>query len=302
MKTAWMLGLVLTLAWPLTSQAQQQKWTEDDWQPLIDEPSRGDLLRMNSPIDYDILALPRQFQFPEDTQISGGPRFYGIDISHYQPLEIDFTSFKSKNIRYVYMKATQGTTHKDGKFSHFWNSIGALPNSKKISRGPYHFLSALRTSDPELQAERFVAYVNLHGGLKDDDLPPVMDLEWDYGGGTVDRWSALTPSQIVTKALKFLQRVEALTGRIPMIYTTKAWWRERGIPDSEFTKFARYKLWIPDYSNATLQNESPRGPNNTIPDLWQFTDRSRILGEGTAQFDANAFFGTEDEFLSLFLD
>lgn len=296
MKVVSTIYLIALLAYPLVGLAQSATWTEEDWEPLVDEPSRQELLRFNSPMELDA-ELSRNFRFPEDTHT--GTQIFGIDISHYSPSNLPFAKFKEKNILFVYMKATQGTGYKDSKFKDFWAAAGALPATKKVPRGAYHFLSA--SSDPELQAERFVAYVNLHGGIRADDLPPVMDLEWDKATSiSRDRWADKTSAQIVSRALLFLARVEALTGKIPMIYTSKAWWRERGISDSDIQKFARYKLWIADYSNATLANENPRGPNNVVPHLWQFTDKSRITGGPTANLDANAFRGTLDDFVRLF--
>lgn len=300
MKFAPILCLIGFALCPLVSVAQVMNWTEDSWEELVDEPSRGELLRQHMPPEIE--AVPRNFKFPEDTLNPPAPRVFGIDISHYSPANLPFDKFAEKNIHYVYIKATQGTNFKDGKFPHFWSSIGALTGNKKVARGAYHFLSASTSSDPELQAERFVAYVNLHGGFHSDDMPPVMDWEWDKASASSpDRWAALTPAQIVAKALKFLKRVEDLTGRVPMIYVSRAWWRERGILDSEIAKFSRYKLWIPDYSTATLGNENPRGPNNVVPHLWQFTDRSRITGGPAANLDGNMFKGTLNDFRGTFL-
>lgn len=291
----------MILFYPLVGMSQASVWKEDDWQELVDEPSRADLLRMHSQpsLEFEINALPRNFRFPQDTAPSTGPHTFGIDISHYSPSDLPFAEFKAKNIHYVYIKATQGITYKDPKFKDFWQTIGALPDSKAIARGAYHFLSAFASSDPEEQAERFVAYVNLHGGFTADDLPPVMDLEWDVSSSGQDRWADYTSAQIVDKALKFLNRVEALTGRVPMIYTSHSWWKGR-IPEAEISKFSRYKLWIADYSTSTLANENPRGPTGIVPDLWQFTDKSRITGGPSADLDGNSFKGTLDDFIRVF--
>src|SRR5262249_2310753 len=161
----------------------------------------------------------------------------------------------SKKVGYVYMKATQGTTYKDPKFAQFWAAAGSLPSNEKIPRGAYHFLSS--TSDPILQAESFVAYVNLHGGLQKNDLPPAMDFEWDVAPNGSDQWAKIPTSTIVNRAVALLIRVEQLTGRIPMLYTSKAWWHERGIPESDMkTSFARYPLWVADYSKSAHQSET----------------------------------------------
>lgn len=286
--------------WPIVGLSQTFEPTEDDWLPLEDDFTREELLRMHAPMDFGVESILRNFKFPDDTLTSTGPRVYGIDISHYSPSDLPLSKLKSINVHYVYAKATQGTGFKDSKFGYFWKTLGALPQNQKVFRGAYHFLSS--SSDPVKQAERYVDYVNLQGGFRTDDLPPVMDLEWDVVNGSSDRWKSKTPQQIVKDALAFLGRVEQLTGRTPMLYTVRSWWRERGIPEAEIAKFSRYLLWIADYSNATLQNENPRGPNGVMPDLWQFTDSSRLSAYPSVKLDANVFYGTGNQFVNTFLN
>lgn len=297
MKKRIFLLLLIALTWPQVGLTQTQVLTEDDWQPLTNDLSRGELLRMHMPPELD--AVPRDFRFPEDTLETPGPRVFGLDISHHNTSDIPFDKLVSKNIRYVFIKATQGVTLKDPKFAYFWSNIGNLSGQKWVARGAYHFLSSL--TDPIEQAESHVAYVNLHGGYLEDDLPPVMDLEWDKSSASgPDRWKNHSPAEIVSRALKYLKRVEQLTGRIPMVYVSRAWWNERGIPASDITKFSRYKMWIPDYSNSTRNNENPKGPGGIIPDLWQFTDRSKISGGPNAKFDGNLYKGTLNQFIDEF--
>jgi lysozyme len=293
--------LVLTtlIFWSMVGSAQTSASSEEDWIPLEDDFSREELLRLHMPLDFGIESVLRDFKFPQDSYSKSSPGVYGIDISHYTPSNLPLSQLRSQNIGYVYAKATQGTTFKDSKFGYFWKNLGSLPSSQKVLRGAYHFLSS--SSDPVKQAERYVDYVNLQGGFRRDDLPPVMDLEWDVVNGSRDLWKHKSPTQIVNAALAFLNRVEQLTGRTPMLYTVRSWWRERQIPESEIAKFSRYLLWIADYSNATLDNENPRGPGNVLPDLWQFTDRSRLSVYPSARLDANVFRGTENEFLRTFL-
>jgi lysozyme len=170
-----------------------------------------------------------------------------------------------------------------------------------VGRGAYHFLSSAAVDTPELQAERFVAYVNLHGGFVKGDMAPAVDLEWDIARpGGPDQWKNRTVQEIVATALAFLTRVEALTGKTPMLYTSRAWWRERQIPETEIVKFSRYAIWIADFSDATLSNEKPLAPNNQIPTLWQFTDKAKISVGPSAYIDADVFRGTENDFLRTF--
>ncbi|PWU22223.1 MAG: glycoside hydrolase [Bdellovibrio sp.] len=300
MKTLFVF--VLALCWPFVGLSQTDQWSEEDWEPLVDEPSRQDLLPLTIPPEFEMEAIPLTFWFPQDTHDrSNGSRLFGIDLNHYSPASTPIASLSAKNIRYVYVKATQGVSLKDAKFGYFWEALGRLPDRQKVARGAYHFLSSDAGADPVLQAERFVAYVNLHGGFTSEDLPPVVDLEWDITHRSDrDRWSYRTPRQIVNATLAFLSRVEVLTGTIPMLYTARAWWRERLIPEKDIAKFARYPLWIADYGNKTRLREKPLGPHGVTPTLWQFSDKARISGARSGVFDANVFSGTEEDFMKTF--
>lgn len=276
---------------------------EEDWTDLVDEPSRHELLHPQG--DVHATVIPPKFVFPQDTlaDANGVPRknaIFGLDISHYDRADFPFAKLKSQNIRFVYAKATQGIGHKDGNFARYWAAMNALPPEQKILRGAYHFLSA--SDDPVAQAERFVAFVNLQGGFQAGDMPPVMDLEWDKASANAaDRWSSHSAKEIVSIALAFLNRVEQLTGRVPMMYSARSWFRERGIPDSEISKFAKYAIWAADYSKASLKSENPGSPGNAKPALWQFSESSTIAKIYPEAIDASIFRGTEQEFLIRFI-
>lgn len=60
---------------------------------------------------------------------------YGFDISHYQS-SVDFdAAYNDGGLRFVYIKATEGTTYKDPLFSdHYTGATNA-----GFIRGGYHF-------------------------------------------------------------------------------------------------------------------------------------------------------------------
>jgi lysozyme len=294
--------LMLAIFSPAIAFSQTEP-REQDWADLVDEPSRQELLKWGSGLEPN--AIPPAFTFPQDTTFDSVERvprmnsIFGIDLSHYNRTDLPFEELKRQNIQFVYVKATQGIGHKDSSFAQFWAALDSLPPSRKVFRGAYHFLSA--SDDPVMQADRFVAYVNLHGGFKPGDMAPVMDLEWDKASAnSPDRWQSHTPQEIVSITLSFLARVEQLTGRVPMIYSARSWWRERKIPDSEISKFARYAIWAADYSRASLKRESPASPGNAKPALWQFSESSNISKIYPEGVDANIFKGTQTDFLRTF--
>jgi lysozyme len=281
-------------------------------QPLVDEPSRADLFaqfivpKTNDQDDQArALALLGPFVFPVDTtydKTKNQPRasaIFGIDISHYEGAKIQFDQLKQQNVRFVYAKATQGIGYKDGRFAEYWAALATLPPDKRVSRGAYHFLSS--SDNGVAQADRFLKYLEENGGLKSGDLPAVLDLEWDIAKKNgPDRWQGQSPDEILDKVLAWLKRVEEKTKKIPIVYTAKAWWRDRGIPEEKFARLRHYKVWIADYSKSSHAVEIPVVPNNSHFDLWQFTEQAQLATGYGGKLDANIYYGSDKKFISDF--
>jgi hypothetical protein len=70
-------------------------------------------------------ALKKEFWFPHDAVVddsTGKDRtdaLFGIDISHYQKKDLDFSTLAQQNVRFVYVKASQG-----GRTTGFSRTIG----------------------------------------------------------------------------------------------------------------------------------------------------------------------------------
>jgi len=282
----------------------------EEWKTLADEPSRADLFAQyivpkTRPEEAQSFALLGPFVFPTDTTIDKTKNaartdvIFGIDISHYEDASIRFDLMRDQNIRFVYVKATQGVGYKDGKFAQFWNAIGALPPEKKVLRGPYHFLAS--SGDPVAQADSFLKLLNENGGLKPGDLPPVLDLEWDKASaGGPDRWQGHSPDAILDAVLAWLGRVKEKTQRTPIVYTARAWWRERGIADEKWARLKDYRIWIADYSNSSRAVEIPAVPNKGAFDIWQFSETAQMASGYGGKLDANVYFGDDLKFLNDF--
>jgi lysozyme len=243
------------------------------------------------------------FKFPDDAlKDEGKPRansIFGIDISHYTGRNFSFDSLKEQNVRFVYAKATQGVRYKDDLFGLYWQALHDLPAEKRVLRGAYHFLSS--SADGASQADTFLNVLEKNGGLKDNDMPPVVDLEWDITqSDRSDRWQSHSPDEIIEITLAWLKRVEEKTGRIPVVYTARTWWRERQIPEESFGKLGHYKVWIADYSRSARATETPPTINHSHWDLWQFSETAELSRGYSGSLDANIYKGTEDQFASDF--
>jgi lysozyme len=165
---------------------------------------------------------------------------YGIDISHYQGNIMDKLSSKD-SIEFVFCKATQGITYTDPKFKANWAEI----KEKNIIRGAYHFYVC--KDSPVKQAKHFCAAI---ADITDADIAPVLDIE--QGGMS----SSVDAKQMQKDILTFLQVVEKLTKRRPILYTDHAFSQEF-LSD---TIFASYDLWLAEYTKA---------PTPKVPTLWK---------------------------------
>lgn len=161
----------------------------------------------------------------------------GIDISHHQAGKLDLAGAKKRGLRWLYHKATEGSSYKDPNYP----TRRAEAKRALIPFGAYHFASADK-GDAAEEARFFLAYATPKPG----DLRPVLDLETKEG---------LSPGGIRTWAKTFLRTVEKETGVKPIIYTPF----DFGAADDG------YLLWRPRYNDS-----------NTPPefkwDIWQFSN------------------------------
>lgn len=127
----------------------------------------------------------------------------GFDISHYQS-SVDFNvAYNTGGFRFVYIKATEGTTYKDPSFSsHYTDATNA-----SFIRGAYHFASG--TGDGSQEANFFLQN---GGGWSNDGiaLPGMLDLESDC--------------KSVAWIKTFSDTYHATTGRYPVLYSSPSWW------------------------------------------------------------------------------
>lgn len=151
----------------------------------------------------------------------------GIDVSHYQG-DIDWPTLADQNIAFVFIKATEGSSHVDKNFEYNWE--GATDTHLKV--GAYHFLSF--ESSGETQAENFISNVP----KESSSLPPVIDLEL-YGDFISNHPSQETVDSIIQP---MLQMLEDHYDKKPIIYTTSALYEEyvKGNYDND--------IWLADLS------------------------------------------------------
>ena len=177
----------------------------------------------------------------------------GVDISSYQA-DVDMEKLKEQDIRFVYIKASEGSKLQDDKFASNWeNALKAgLPS------GAYHFFSF--DSPGSTQAENFIKAV---GDDIKGRLLPVVDVEY-YGD---KEKNPPEKEDVIRELTVFLNAVEDKYGVKPMIYTGAEIY-EKYLSDLA----PEYKFWI-----SSLY--TPLGWNyHGDWYIWQYLNRGRLEG------------------------
>ncbi|MFE3191343.1 glycoside hydrolase family 25 protein [Nocardia sp. NPDC059240] len=199
----------------------------------------------------------------------------GPDVASYQHpggSGINWFGVRAAGYQFAMLKATEGLSY----VNPFFVQDSLSMRVAGVARGTYHF--ARPAESPELQGAFYSALVLGQNGLL--DLPPVLDLE-DSGG--------LPPDALIDWTHRYLNTVQAMTGRRPIIYTYPRFWRTAMADTNQFTS---YPLWIADYRG----NDQPEVPGGWPAwTFWQTTDSGAINGIG-AGVDLNVYSGAQGDF------
>lgn len=201
----------------------------------------------------------------------------GLDVSGWQG-NVDWATVAANGASFAYVKATEGVSYTSPYFSQQYNGS----RSVGLIRGAYHF-ALPDVSGGAAQADFFF---NHGGGWSADGstLPPALDIEYNPYGATC---YGLSASGMVSWIKAFSDRMHALSGRYPMIYTTTNWWTSCTGNSSAFA--ATNPLWIARYASSV--GTLPAGWS--AQSIWQFAD------SGTFPGDQNVFNGTTAQLQAL---
>lgn len=308
-----LIGVLLSA----TADAKEPKRSSDSSTTASDEPlSRQEIFEINfkshsrtSP-SLEELAIPNKFLFPDNADRRDA--IFGIDVDHYTEdggiLQLEV--LRQQKVEFIYMKATQGIGFKDKAFPAYWQGIANLKSEKPL-RGAYCFLSSISGTGKQ-QAKYFFDYVGHSGGIKNDDLPPCVDLEEDRDSYCVrttcgydkdciqkhcpDRWKKQSPDQIFNTLTEWLRTTEELTHRTPALYTRRSWWIDCKIPVSRFAALNKYPIWIADYREVPRESEKPDIIGSRSQTLWQFAEDARLSIGYPKKLDASVFYGSRKQF------
>lgn len=197
----------------------------------------------------------------------------GIDVSSYQG-EIEWEQFQKQEIKFAFIKATEGSAFVDEYFERNWK--GAEHTNLRI--GAYHFFSY--DSEGKMQAENFIKAVPNNKQA----LPPVIDVEF-YGD---KEKNPPKRSPVVKELQTMVKMLEEHYGKQVILYTKKKAY-DLYIKNG----FEQCDIWIRDvFTEPTLSD-------NRSWTFWQYTDREKLNGySGEEKFiDVNVFYGDEKEFV-----
>ena len=196
---------------------------------------------------------------------AAGPTVSGNDVSEFQGT-IDWNAVKGSGRHFAIARISDGS-YRDKTFDANWPAMKAAG----LIRGAYQYFEP--GEDPTMQADIVIGKV---GKLGDGDLPVTADVE--ASGGQ----SAAT---IIANLKTWMAKVEAGTGKKPMVYTGKYFWQDSVAGTADFVSS---DLWIAAYG--------PTCPN--LPDgswtnwkFFQFTDKDSVPGI-SGGVDGDKFNGT----------
>ncbi len=188
----------------------------------------------------------------------------GVDVSSYQHgSSLDWSRVKAAGQDFGFVKATEGSSYTNPYLAGDWAGL----RNAGMGRGAYHFAQPSASLQSAVdQARYFVAAVGTT--QQPGALAPLLDLEVSNG---------LSSAQLVAWTHAWLDTVQHLTGRRPIIYTYAYFWRTAMADDQGFTSSP---LFLADYHDRSGRT----APSMPLPGgwqqwtFWQYTDSGQIPG------------------------
>ena len=189
----------------------------------------------------------------EDSEFSDKYFIRGVDVSHHNAF-INWERLRENNITFVYLKSTEGVSHKDSDYDRNYR----IAKDAGLKTGTYHFY--IFGLDGRRQAAHFIRNSHVRTG----DLPPAIDVEYS----SVNEVCADSASyRLMMRELKQLEKTFFnYYGKHPVIYTNKDCYRKyikSAFPDNP--------IWICD-----LHGEPTEAEDRWV--IWQFSHTGNIEG------------------------
>jgi lysozyme len=206
-----------------------------------------------------------------------GPTVEGVDVASHQGY-IDWDEVKAAGIVFAFIRTGDGMGT-DSMFERNWREAGRVG----IKRAATHFVRVQHSG--VAQARHAAAIIKRAGGFGLFDLAPVANIEW----GAEDSYNfSAPPEEIVGVTGAFLEEMESIFGRKPIIYTG-GYWRDRvARPRPELASaLSRYPLWRGHWT--------PNCPAVTSGwdkiTFWQYSNQGSVPGI-RPRVDLDVYFGS----------
>lgn len=235
----------------------------------------------------------------------------GTDLSAIQGVRSDkeWEQMADLGIRFSIMRTIVGNEK--------WSDTAAAENAKRagahgIVVWPYIFPYPLPHLNPEQQAEVMIARL-IAMGFDVAAMPIAVDAEWpppeEYKNGVlINVWAkwGCSPAQLREWIMRFITRVEQLTGRRVIVYSYRHWLRR--IEAYKLPELALRHLWLADYTHmgkwltreqcALTKSEAPWSKITIL----QHDGNGGLRLPSGSDADFNMLFGGEELLASLMND
>ena len=182
---------------------------------------------------------------------SSNAQYDGIDVSKHNG-NINWQRVaQDPNIKFVYIKATEGFSIVDSKYKK--NLREARAAGLKV--GSYHFFRGYRT------AEEQFAIFSQNVDKSQQDLVPMVDVE-QTGNSLVKR------DLLQVRLQKFMELVKEHYGKYPLLYSQHHFYNERLAPE-----FNKYFIFMARYSK-----KEPELKGGGKYNIWQYSEKGHIKG------------------------
>lgn len=228
--------------------------------------------------------------------------YFLIDVSHWDP-SINWDLLKSNNVLSAIVKATDGSTGIDNRFT--IHCDGA--NKAGLILGSYHFFRPWTDKGTiEAQAQFFLEQISSQ---------PIKFIALDLESYTTNPANNVSPS-VYSQRAKIAASYLAANSSLPFVIYTRTSFIAEHAPQM-FDWIGNYNLWIAHwrYNNADLhsgrrtiswedliENHLPPYDSPSLPKshsdwtIWQWTGEKFHLPGVTSLIDLNFFNGTKEDF------
>jgi GH25 family lysozyme M1 (1,4-beta-N-acetylmuramidase) len=195
----------------------------------------------------------------------------GLDVSVWQGA-INWPKVAAGGKRFAFIRASAGSLTTDANY--VANRAGA--ESAGLAVGAYHYANPdLAPGDALAEADHFLALATPRVG----ELLPVLDLEVSNG---------LSPAELSSWAMTWLERVRARLGVQALIYTSPTFWQSAMADTTVFAQAGYRVLWIANWgvSSPSVPAQNWDGAGWTF---WQYTGCGQVPGiAGCVDLDRSA--------------